>query len=671
MRLKGRLVILGGKTWLGWIGRTSGAVAVWLGGGLVAIREASDSIPKPPANPGWIDLLQWIASASDPAALIAAIASGLWLVASLFQIFGPKPYTAAQSKLDRQHQNESFKTLDGRTQTGLNDLKEGRSEDTLKLDEILALLKAQGGTGGQQLETAAEEVRELAQSADPADRAVAQTAFSGDTREAYAELMAEASSGKLRNAERFRKAARLIAPFEPAKAKAAYEEAVALDPTDVWSWIELGRLRMAYDSLAAARQCFGAALQHVTDERDRSVLHGQFGNVLMAEGQLGDARLEYEAASSIAQKLAQSEPRNADLQRDLLVSYNKIGDVEHAAGNLIAARQRYEASLAIAERLAEQEPDNAGWQRDLSVSYDRVGDVEQAVGNLTAARQRYEAGLAISERLAQQEPSNAEWQRDLSISSEKLGDVERAAGSFGAARKRYEASLAISERLAQQEPKNAVWQRDLSVSYIKLGDVEQKSNSLAAARVSFEAGLAIRTRLAKQEPGNAGWQRDLSVSYIKLGDVELAANNLAAARTRYEAGLAIVERLAQQEPGSPGWQRDVSVSYNKLGNVEQVAGNIDAARTRYEAGLAIAERLCGQQPGNADWQRDLWVCNGNLGQLAMLEGNVSVALEHFREAERVMAALAARWPDHPGFASALATVRNDIARIESSSSGQE
>lgn len=75
--------------------------------------------------------------------------------------------------------------------------------------------------------------------------------------------------------------------------------------------------------------------------------------------------------------------------------------------------------------------------------------------------------------------------------------------------------------------------------------------------------------------------------------------------------------------------------------------------------------LAAAEPASAEWQRDLWASKGKLGQLALAEDNASLALTQFRTAERVMAALVEQWPDHPGFAADLETVRRNMARIES------
>ncbi|MBX9859536.1 MAG: hypothetical protein K2Y20_08110 [Sphingomonas sp.] len=311
-------------------------------------------------------------------------------------------------------------------------------------------------------------------------------------------------------ASRYRALASFAALESQSRAIELYRRAVDLDPTDVMAWIELGRLRRVFGSLADARACFGAARQRVSNEYFRCVLHNEFGDILCAEGQLREARTEFEAGLEIIDHLARKEPEGWHLQRELSVSFNKLGDVEVASGNLAAARARFEAGLGIRERLAAREPGNAGWQRDLSVSFDRLGDVEVAAGNLAAARARFDAGLCIAERLAAQEPGNAQWQRDLSVSLNKLGNVEVAAGNLAAARARFEAGLGIRERLAAQEPGNAEWQRDVFISNAKLAQLAEATGDRAGAIARFEAAEAIMASLASAKPDHPGFARDLA-----------------------------------------------------------------------------------------------------------------------------------------------------------------
>ncbi len=135
-----------------------------------------------------------------------------------------------------------------------------------------------------------------------------------------------------------------------------YEKAIAHDPTNVWAWIELGRLKVQYETLAAARNCFGSALQHVARERDRSVLHTELGEILVKEGDLAEALREFEAGLAIDKALAKADPSSASLQRDLIVSFAKMAQVEESRGSISAALAAWRKAEAIAAALVARLP---------------------------------------------------------------------------------------------------------------------------------------------------------------------------------------------------------------------------------------------------------------------------------------------------------------------------
>ena len=75
-------------------------------------------------------------------------------------------------------------------------------------------------------------------------------------------------------------------------------------------------------------------------------------NVLRARGDLGSALASYRESLDVIDRLAKSNPSNADWQHDLSVSYQKIGYVQQAQGDLAGALRSFRDSLAIRERLA-------------------------------------------------------------------------------------------------------------------------------------------------------------------------------------------------------------------------------------------------------------------------------------------------------------------------------
>jgi tetratricopeptide (TPR) repeat protein len=449
-------------------------------------------------------------------------------------------------------------------------------------------------------------------------------------------------------------------------AKATLRRLLALDPDRVWSWIALGRLAVITGSLDGAAAAFNAALaaaQRVGDERDESAVLNEIGGVLVDLGNLPEALKSFRKGLAIRDRLAKTDPGNADRQRDLSVSYNNIGDVLVAQGNLPEALRSFHDALAIRDRLAKVDPGNAGWQRDLSASFNRIGDVLVAQGNLPEALKSFRDGFAIAHRLATADPGHAGWQRDLSVSYDRVGDALVAQGNVPEALNSYSDGLAIADRLAKGDPGNAGWQRDLSVSYDRVGNVLVAQGNLPAALKSFRDGLAIRDRLAKADPGNAGWQRDLSVSYNKIGNVLVAQGNRPGALKSFRDGLAIAHRLAKGDPGNAGWQRDLSVSYNKIGDVLKAQGNLPEALKSFHDGLEIADRLANADPGHAGWQRDLSVAYDRIGDVLEAEGNLPEALKSFGDGLAIRDRLAKADPGNAVWQRDLSVSYNKIGDV--------
>ncbi|MFZ4809633.1 MAG: ATP-binding protein, partial [Hyphomicrobiaceae bacterium] len=94
-------------------------------------------------------------------------------------------------------------------------------------------------------------------------------------------------------------------------------------------------------------------------------------------------------------RLAQSDPSNAGWQRDLSESLDNIGDVLRAQGNLGEALASYRAGNAIFDRLAQSDPSNTDWQVDLAVSHAMLAQVHEAGGEIDDALAAFTCGRDI------------------------------------------------------------------------------------------------------------------------------------------------------------------------------------------------------------------------------------------------------------------------------------
>ncbi|MDP7099273.1 MAG: hypothetical protein QF511_12340 [Rhodospirillales bacterium] len=310
---------------------------------------------------------------------------------------------------------------------------------------------------------AREAVRETVEEGKAEERRALAMIFEGNLDVGLRLLSDLASAAAAENAAQWRRIGRIAFAVNTALALNAYGKVIALDQSDPWDSIYLGRLYRRSGALGEAWRTYEGALARLpkTEERDRSALLSEIGDVRVAQGDLSGALESYRALMAIGERLAKADPDNAGWRRDLSVSHIKIGGVQVAQGDLSGALKSYRASMAIAERLAKADPDNAGWQRDLSVSHDRIGDVQVAQGDLSGALESYRASMAIAERLAKADPDNAGWQADLAASHGKLGQLMSRMGERDKALELFRQGRALVAPLAERSG-HALWKQYLA-----------------------------------------------------------------------------------------------------------------------------------------------------------------------------------------------------------------
>ena len=77
------------------------------------------------------------------------------------------------------------------------------------------------------------------------------------------------------------------------------------------------------------------------------------------------------------------------------MSHNQIGEAQLALGDKAGAAQSWRADLALAERLAATDPQNAEWQRDVMVSCWTLAELGSTAGPVETRRALLQKGLDI------------------------------------------------------------------------------------------------------------------------------------------------------------------------------------------------------------------------------------------------------------------------------------
>ncbi len=105
------------------------------------------------------------------------------------------------------------------------------------------------------------------------------------------------------------------------------------------------------------------------------------------------------------------------------MSFIKLGGLATAQGNLPEAQRLFGESLRITERLAESDPVNAEWQCNLAVSFHKLGVIHMKREQWAAALPLLERTLSICERLAALSPTQVVLQEDIRENRELVNQV--------------------------------------------------------------------------------------------------------------------------------------------------------------------------------------------------------------------------------------------------------
>ncbi len=115
----------------------------------------------------------------------------------------------------------------------------------------------------------------------------------------------------------------------------------------------------------------------------------------------------------ISDRLAKSDPSNANLQSYLALAYDQVGDALGMGGDAAAALTNFQAALAIREELAKPQPDNLSRQTDLAHSYAKLVSVYKELNRPSEMREALDAGREIEVRLIAAYPDAAQYKQEL------------------------------------------------------------------------------------------------------------------------------------------------------------------------------------------------------------------------------------------------------------------
>jgi tetratricopeptide (TPR) repeat protein len=376
-----------------------------------------------------------------------------------------------------------------------------------------------------------------------------------------------------------------------------FDEAVSKDPTGIGPTVGAAKTKIALERLADAKAQLTAARARAPKDMLLALWLGKaeeaLGNRAVAEKAYSDAVdladpanpdaiLAYAAFASF---LA-SQGKPADAQAKLDQARSKLPDspaLQRAFGDVAATQGHFDEAVGHYQSALQKNPNDLGTRFRLGTTYRKMN-------NLDAAAKEFDQIVAVDK-----EYPNISLERGLLF--EKSGDVQKALEQF--------------ESASAKAPKDVDLMLRVGAAYVAIGEVEK--------------ALPLLIKVKDQRPNSAEASHYIGRAYLKQGGLE------SAAAMRY------LQRAVELDPNRPEYHLYVAWAAN-----EATPAQLGLARNSVDKALALDKLLA-----DGYWQR---------GVVLLREGAVNDAIKDLKHALELKPS---RHEAHAALAEALEQ-KNDI-----------
>jgi predicted Zn finger-like uncharacterized protein len=352
-----------------------------------------------------------------------------------------------------------------------------------------------------------------------------------------------------------------------------FDEAVTKDPTGITPVVGAAKTKIALERLADAKAQLTAARARAPKDMLLALWLGKaeeaLGNKTVADKAYSDAVdladpanpdaiLAYAAYASF---LA-SQGKPADAQAKLDQARSKLPDspaLQRAFGDVAASQGHYDEALGHYQSALQKNPNDLGTRFRLGTTYRRMN-------NLDAAAKEFDQIVAVDKEY----PSIA---LERGLLFEKSGDVQKALEQFQSA--------------SDKAPKDVDLMLRVGAAYVAIGEVEK--------------ALPLLIKVKDQRPNSAEASHYIGRAYLKQGGLE------SAAAMRY------LQRAVELDPNRPEYHLYVAWAAN-----EATPAQLGLARNSVDKALALDKLLA-----DGYWQR---------GVVLLREGAVNDSIKDLKHA---------------------------------------
>ena len=417
------------------------------------------------------------------------------------------------------------------------------------------------------------------------------------------------------------------------QAAKAYEDALALDPTNADAWYLLGTIRYLF------LQDYPAAIEA---ESKAIALHPDMPEALWVLGAIALDQKDYATAADILARYTELNPTYA-------LGYVSLGDAYAGLGRWEDAAKAYQEALDISpdatayislglalHRLGrlDQAADafESALKLDPTIAAARqaLGDIAFQQGQWEEAASEYNKALSLDENaeahanlaqidvnLGRLDDAISHLKRAIELDPDqwmypyRLGVLYAQQGRLPEAEAQYRAALALDDSRA--EVHYALGQ--IAYQQCNLSGAVQSAKQAASLQSDYRGWLAAMYAAQGREDDAATLYADLKKAPPEDIFAHLSVGDHLMRREQWDEAARTYENVLDQPDLAPGV---ASVAHAALGKVYMQQERFQAAQAEFEQALAL-------WPANADAQ-------SALGELALRQGDAAAALSAYEKA---------------------------------------
>jgi tetratricopeptide (TPR) repeat protein len=343
-------------------------------------------------------------------------------------------------------------------------------------------------------------------------------------------------------------------------------------------------------------------------------------------------------------------------------AFEKIGNVRTEQGHFAQALQAYQAAETLAGRLARTQPSDVARQRAWARQLGYVGTMHWYTGDLDRAQDGFKRAQVVLLRASRLAPADPDLLFELTSVDNNIGHVLESRGRLDEARAQYQRMLADCQRLVKLDPTKSEWLIQEGLAHNNLAKMAILDGDLPGAIAAYRADLAIEKSLAERDPRNNMQAEKLVLTEGALGRTLGLAGDLEGGIAGLRNALAGAERLHRADPQSAFFREDVGLYGYQLARLLRLHGDRDGALAQADQALAALEGLVAQEPGNAGWQRELAEARLERAELAAASGDGPLSLSLSRQAVQALSPLLTQQSEDRSVVLASAAAKLLLAR---------